>query len=144
MSEQLSNKIKITKVAAGAASAGTEVDGTAVDMQGYEGVMFFTTIATANAGNYMKAQSGTDSTPSDAADLEGTKVVAAANTEVVWLDIYKPQERYDRPVIIRAGANTATGDIYAVQYGGRVGLEDNLTTNVIIGELHISPDEGTC
>ena len=140
---QLSNEIKIRKVAAGAVSAGTEVVSSVVDMAGYEGVLFFATIATANAGNYLKAKQDTVVGMSAAADIAGSKVVATANGEVVFLDIYKPAERYLTANIIRAGANTATGDIYAIQYEGKVKPEINIVTDVIIGELHITPDEGT-
>lgn len=139
----LFKNIKVTKVLAGAVSAGTELDGTAVDMSGYEGVVFFGTIATANAGNFLKAQEGLLSDGSDGADLSGSKVVAVANAQVVWNDVYKPQKRYVRPVIIRAGANTITGDVYALQYGGRLKPETNLVLNALIGSLLISPDEGT-
>ena len=140
---QLSNEVKIRKVSAGATSAGTEVISSVVDMAGYEGVLFFATIATANAGNYMKAQQDTAVGMGSAADIAGSKVVAAANGSVVWLDIYKPTERFVTANIIRAGANTVTGDIYAIQYGGKVKPELNLVANTIIGELSISPDEGT-
>ena len=140
---QLSNEVKIRKVAVAAVSAGTEVISSVVDMAGYEGVMFFCTIATANAGNYMKAQQDTAVGMGAAADIAGSKVVAAANASVVWLDIYKPTERYVTANIIRAGANTATGDMYAIQYEGKVKPELNLVTNALIGELSISPDEGT-
>ena len=143
MSEQLSNNIKITKIKAGQNAATTDVESDVLDMQGYEGVLMFTTIAVANSGNYLKAQQGDASDGSDMADLEDSKVVAAENNQVVWLDIYKPQKRYVRAYIERGGATTATGDIYALQYNGRVGLESNLTDDVIIGKLLISPDEGT-
>ena len=139
---QLSNEVKLRKIKASQTSAGTEVVSDIVDMAGYEGVLFFATIATANAGNYMKAQQGANAAMSDAADIAGSKVVATANGEVVFLDIYKPSERYLTANIIRAGANTATGDIYAIQYEGKVKPEINLVTDVIIGELHITPDEG--
>jgi hypothetical protein len=139
----LSNAIKVTKVAAGAASGGTDVAGTTIDMQGFEGVVFVTTIATANAGNFLKAQQGVASDLSDAADLEGSKVVAAANGQVVWYDLYQPRERYVRPVVVRAGANTATGDLYAIQYGPRRLPVSNLVANTIIGEVAVSPAEGT-
>lgn len=140
---QLSNEVKIRKVAVAAGSAGTEVISSVVDMAGYEGVMFFTTIATANAGNFLKAQQDAAVGMGGAADILGSKVVAAANASVVWLDIYKPTERYVTANIIRAGANTATGDMYAIQYEGKVKPELNLVTNTIIGELSISPAEGT-
>ncbi len=78
-----------------------------------------------------------------AADLADTKVVAAANAEVVWLDIYRPLKRFLRASVIRAGANTAVGDIYALRYSGRAKPVSNLIANTIIGELHISPVAGT-
>lgn len=141
----LIQNIKLRKVAAGAVSAGTAVNSTAVDMQGFDGVLFFTTIATANAGNFINAAQGAESSGSDAADLEGTKVVAAANASGVWIDVYKPTDRYVRCEIDRSGTNTATGDIWAIQYAGRLFPEaaDNLVTNELIGELHITPAEGT-
>ena len=80
----LSKNVKITKVAAAAVSAGTAVNGAAVDMQNFEGVLFFTTIATANAGNYIKAQQDTDVALGTVADLADSAVVATANAEVVF------------------------------------------------------------
>lgn len=115
--EQLSNEVVITKVADGAISAGTAVNGTAIDLAGYDGVAFFCSIATANAGNYLSAQEGDTSSPT--ADLAGSKVVAASNGQVVLLDICNPLKRYVRPVLIRAGANTVSGDIYAIKYKGK-------------------------
>lgn len=142
----LSNAIKITKVAAGAGSAGTDVNGETVDMSGYDGVVFFATIATANAGNFIKVQQGVNANGSGASDLAGTKVVAAENAQVVWVDVYRPLEsqgKYLRPVIDRGGTNTVTGDIYALQYSGRVSPQSNLVATKVVGELHISPATGT-
>lgn len=139
----LSKILKITKVKAAEISAGTEVLSDEVDMSGYDGVLFFTTIGTANAGNYIKAQQDIVTGMASAADLAGTKVVAAANAQVVWLDVYRPTERFVRVSVIRAGANTTVGEIYALRYAGRFLPETNLITNTIIGELHVSPDEGT-
>jgi hypothetical protein len=138
---QLSNEIKITKVKAGQATGTSAVNSDVIDMQGYEGVIFFGTIATANAGNYLKAQQDSASGMGTAADLAAKKIVATADGEVVWLDIYRPAERYLRAVIIR-GVTTVTGDIYALRYKGRKRPEDNTTTDVILGELLVSPDEG--
>lgn len=139
----LTNGIKITKVAA-ASSAGTSaVNGTAIDMTGFEGVLFFTTIATANVGNIFKAQIGNAADGSDGADLEGTAVVAEANAQVVWLDVYRadPNQKYIRPVVIR-GVSTAVGDIYALQYESRINIDNNIE-NTIIGKLVVNPYEGT-
>jgi hypothetical protein len=138
----LSKEIKLTKVKAASTTATTEILSDAVDMAGYEGVIFFTTIATANAGNYLKAQQGADGVITSPADLEGSKVVAAANGEVVFLDIYKPTDRYVRASVIR-GATTVVGEIYALRYEGKVRPEVNNVTNTIIGLLLVSPEEGT-
>ena len=139
----LMKNIKLRKVKAGQASGGTAVTSSVVDMANFDGVIFFCTIGTANAGNFMKIQQGAVSDLSDAADLEGTKVVATGDGEGVWVDVYRPQERYLRAYIDRSGADTTTGDIYAIQYSGRKQPIDNNVTDTIIGELHVSPDEGT-
>lgn len=139
----LSSEIKITKVKAAEVSAGTEVLSDEINMAGYDGVMFFTTLGTANAGNYMKAQQDDATGMASASDLENTKVVAEANAQVVWLDVYRPLKQFVRVSVIRAGAATTVGEIYALQYAGRMRPVDNVITNTIIGELHVSPEEGT-
>lgn len=140
----LSNGVKITKVAA-ASSAGTStINGTTVDMTGFEGVLFVTTIGTANAGNIFKAQIGEKADGSDAADLEGSAVVAEGSGSVVWLDIYRadPSQKYIRPVVVR-GASTTVGEIYAIQYESRKQVVGNNIENTIIGKLLVNPYEGT-
>lgn len=129
---------EVRKVKAGATAATTEVVSDTIDMQGAEGVILFTTIATANAGNYLKAQSSDAANMANAVDLEGKKIVAVANGQVVWLDIYKPQQRYITANVIR-GASTAVGDIYAIKYGMRTYPVDNLVDSALIGELLVSP-----
>lgn len=140
----LSNGIKITKCAAASTAATTAINGTALDMSGYEGVLFFTAIATANVGNFLKAQIGAVADGSDAADLEGTKVVADTNGQVAWLDVYRadPNQRYIRPVVVR-GASTVVGEIYALQYESRRQVVDNNIASTIIGKLVVNPFEGT-
>lgn len=137
----LSNNVKITKIKAASTSAQDEVTSDAIDMQGYDGVLVFTAIGTANAGNYLKAQQAAVSAMTSAVDLAAKKIVAAANAQVVWLDIYKPTERYITAHVIRAGAATTVGEIYAIQYSGDKVPETNLVDEKLIGELLISPDE---
>lgn len=134
--------IKITLVEAGATSAGTELTSDSVDMEGFDGVMFVGSIATANAGNYGKAAQSSDDGVADAfSDLEGSKNVPGTNGHSFLIDIYKPLKRYVRCAVIRAGANTVTGDIYAIQYcAAKAPISQGATIN---GELHISPAEGT-
>ncbi len=136
----LSKNVKVTKVLASAASAGTALNSTAVDMSGWEGVMFFGSIATVNAANFANAAQGLTSGGSFA-DLIGTKVSPGDDLDSFLIDVYRPLERFVRLEIDRGGANTITGDVYAVQYGPRVLPTSHGST--IDAETHISPIEGT-
>jgi hypothetical protein len=128
---------KVTLCANAETSAGTAVNGTAVDMAGYRNATFFATIATANAGNFIKVQGGATSGAATN-DLEGTKVIADGNGDVVKVEVINPQYRFLRAVIVRAGTNTATGQIYAVQSNPRTGPQSNSDA-----EIHVSPGAGT-
>jgi hypothetical protein len=138
----LSKNVKVTPVLA-YASAGTGSDnGTILDMEGFEGVMFVGGgFATADAGNYYKLQQDTDSAGGTMADLEGSKIVPGDNDDDICLDLYKPQERYVRIVRVR-GASSAADPVYAIQYGG-VRKRPTSHSSTVDSELHISPDEGT-
>lgn len=134
---------EIRENAAAAVSAGTLVQGAIVDMQNWDGVVFFCTIATANAGNYLQAQQGEQSNLSDDEIIAGSGVVAGADGDVVALEVHQPQDRYVRPEIVRAGANTATGQIYAIRYKGRrLGEHLNSVTGVIVSKVLNGADEG--
>ncbi len=140
----LSNFINSCKVvlAKAASAAGTSAITTdAIDMQDFSRCCFVTYIGTANAGNYIKGQQSSDDAAADAyADLTGTKVTAAANGDIVCLDVVRPRERYLKAVVTR-GASTAVGAIYAVLYGPQtLPVTQDSTT---IAESHASPAEGT-
>lgn len=139
--KQLSNEVKIVKVKAAAVAGTSAVVSDVVDRAGYGGVLFFTTIPVAAAGNYISAQQGTDTAVTDSAAILGTKVVATANNEIVWLDICEPRERYLTCTVER-GTSTATTDIFALLYNPTIQPVSNLTTDVIIGEAHVSAAEG--
>lgn len=144
MEQFLSAEVKIDKVADGASSAGTAVTSSAIDMQGYDAVCLFAQIATANAGNYLKAQQSSDDGGSDDyTDLAGSKVVADNGADVVVLDIRRPTKRYVKGIIIRGGANTVTGDMYAVRYNSRKFPQVNDVLNTLNLVQLIGPAEGT-
>lgn len=117
MRGHITSNVALERSAAAAGAATTAVTGTAVDMSGWDGVLFVTSIATANAGNHLHAEQSAAS-GSGFADLEGTEVVAGDSGDYVLLDIQKPNKRYVRPIITR-GASTATTDILAIKYRGR-------------------------
>ncbi len=135
----LSKNVKLTKVLALSSSAGTALNTASVDMQGFEGVMFFGRMATADVGNFANlAQSSDDSS---FADLLGTKVVPGDDADSFMIDVYRPLDRFVRLEVVRAGADTIVGDIYAIQYSGRTAPTTHGAT--IDAETHISPAEGT-
>jgi hypothetical protein len=136
----LSNGVKITKVSDPSTAATTAVNSASVDMTGFEGVLFLTSFGTAAAGNLVNAAQSSDD--SSFADLEGTSVSSGTSDEDVWLDIYRPSERYVRLEAAR-GTSSTLGDIWALQYGPRSEPVDNAASGTIAGELHVSPDEGT-
>jgi len=139
---ELSSQVKLTKVKANQTSAGTAINSDSVDMKGFEGVMFFGVIATADADNFANAAQSSDDGSADAfADLTGSKVVPGDDGDSFLIDVYRPRERYVRCEIDRGGANTATGDIYALQYGARKKPTSHGAT--VDAEIHISPSEGT-
>lgn len=139
MTLNLLKNVKITLVKATQTSAGTAVNSDSVDMLGFDGVLFVGSITTANAANFANVAQSTDD--SSFADLVGTKVVPGDNGDSFCIDVYRPLERYVRCEIDRGGANTITGDIYAIQYEARVLPTSQGAT--IDSELHISPAEGT-
>lgn len=138
----LNKNAKVVLAKAGQTSAGTTVTSDAIDTQGFEGCMFVGSIATANAANFAKVQQSSDDGSSDTyADLTGTKVVPGDDGDSFLIDIYKPRERYLKCLIDRGGANTATGDIYAILYGAHKAPVSHGST--IDAETHASPAEGT-
>lgn len=135
----LSKNVKVTLVKAGQVTGTSAVDSDAVDMSGFEGVMFVGSITTANAGNFANAAQGNTS-GGTFDDLAGTKVVPGDNGDSFMIDVYRPTDRWVRCEVTR-GATTVTGDIYAIQYGARVLPTSHGAT--IDAETHISPAEGT-
>lgn len=126
---------------AGQSTGTTAVNGAAIDTAGFDGVMIIARIATADAGNYLKAQQGNLSDSSDMADLAGTKVVADANGQLVVLDIFKPREQYVRGVLIR-GVTTITGDMIYIRYHAAQQPQQNTIVNVLKSLKVQSPAEG--
>lgn len=137
----LSENVKITKVSATVTAGTSAVECAVVDMQGYNGVVFVASIGTAAADNGVKAQQGAASDLSDDADLLGTQILSDGTQKEFVLDVYRPEKRYLRPVIIRATSTTVEA-VWAIQYAGTKRPEVNVTA-AQAAELHVSPAEGT-
>jgi len=137
--KNLSNMTQLTRVKAASASAGAMVNSDSVDMLGWYGVLFFGSVATANANNFAHAAQSDDNAAFN--DLAGTKVVPATAGDSFLLDIYRPTGRYVRCSFDRTAANTAVGEIYALQYGSPR-IRPGTHGSTILTLLSVSPDEG--
>lgn len=140
--QTLGQSLKPTMVVSYTAAAASDVNGTRVDMQNYEGVIFIVGFGTSAIDNGIKAQQDTATGMGDAADLLGTSLLLDATETVAMLEIYRPRERYVRPVIIRGTSSTIEFCV-AIQYKGRkLPVDIDAITDVAF-ETHTSPAEGT-
>jgi hypothetical protein len=143
MTPMLSEVVDITNVKSAVASGTTDQTGTGVDMSGWDGVLFVTTLGTPAVNNIMKAQqSNDDGSADDYDDLEGSAVAPGASDEQQFIDIYRPTKRYVRPYLTRGSATTVE-NIYAIRYRGRSVPHDNVESGRSAGVALVSPDEGT-
>ncbi len=140
--------LKITQavtVTAGAAGT-TDINGTTLDMSGYDGVLVAVTMGaiTGSAVTSIKMQQGSASNLSDAADLLGTaQTIADTDDEkTFYIDLNKPTERYVRLVVDRGTQNAVVASATYFQYGPKTLPVSSHGSNVS-GETHISPAEGT-
>ena len=141
----LSKNVKITKVKVATVAGTSAINSDSVDMAGYEGVLFFTTVLAITSGGLQSINGAQSSDDSNFDDLLGSKVTIADDDDdqTFFLDIYRPEDRYVRLEVARATQNSAFGEIYAIRYGARELPVDNNVTDLVTGEQHSSPIEGT-
>lgn len=146
----LSDNVKITvlsTVAAGAAGA-TDITSDALDMQGFDAVLFYVPLGpiVANGVQSVKVQQADDSDgdPDDFSDLVGTGITVAddADNGARYVDVSRPQKRYLKVVFSRATQNSTIGGIHAFQYKKGSYSSASHATGVS-GEQHNAPAEGT-
>lgn len=142
MARNFLNDHNLKKVADVAASATTAVTSSIVDTAGYAGVVFFTSLSTANATNTIKIQQSATNATDDMADLAGTSVSSGTTDEDLVVVIHQPEKRYLQAVVSR-GAATTVENIWACLYGGDDGASVNSVAGTQKAELHITPAEGT-
>jgi len=138
----LSENVKIVLAKAAQAAGTTEVKSDVIDTCGFEGCIFMTCFATANAGNYIKVKQDTAASGATAVDLAGTKVMSGASDEGCAIDINRPKKRYLQLSAIR-GESTALGEIWAILYGPVKAPVVSALTGTLAIEAHVSPSEGT-
>lgn len=124
--QNLLNNIAIDHVAA-PVTAGSSIDNDSsyVDMQGFDGVIFLTTITdSVDTGvATMTIEQDEDGSGAGAA-LSGAVATATSaanddlNNKVLAVDVYRPAQRYVRANRTSATANIAYGDCVAIKYKG--------------------------
>jgi len=141
----LSQHVKIIKVSAATGAGQTAINSTAVDMKGYEGVLFMVTVLAITTAGVQSINAAQDVASNGSfTDLLGSKVTIADDddNQTFWLDVYQPSKRYVRLEVARGTQDSAFGEIYAIMYGAHQLPEVNNTATVT-GEAHLTPAEGT-
>jgi hypothetical protein len=143
----LSPNVKVTRVITAQAAGTSAVNGTVLDMQGFDGVVFVASFGalTATQVTSLKAQDGATANLSDATDLAGSLTGPLADADgnrSLVLEICKPTKRYIRPVINRATANAVIDGVVAIQYASSKSPTTNDAT-VAAAKLRVSPANGT-
>lgn len=140
----LSKNVTITMVQAPLADGQTDPDSAAVDMQGFEGVMFVGIVGTVTGSGTaaLKASQSSDNVTFN--DLAGAVVTGAAggSDKFFVLDVYRPLDRYVRTTLTRAVANSIYGGTIAIQYGAhKKPTTHDAATLAAAALLGISPSE---
>ncbi|HLD93922.1 MAG TPA: hypothetical protein VI703_06950 [Anaerolineales bacterium] len=141
-----SSDVKITKVKDASAAGQTAVNSDAVDMAGYESVLFLVNAGAITATGVQSINAAESPTSGGTyTDLAGSKVPIADDddNQAFWVEIKRPLQRFVRLEIARATADSAFGAIWAFQFGPSVKPQINNVVDAITGELWVSPAEGT-
>lgn len=151
MSATLNEIVRIMRSTNATGAGSTDVNGNGFDMEadgGYDGILFIAAIGTLTGTQVttLHAQVSSDDASADAyADLAGTETTAMADgdsNKLIVLDIYKPPERWVRPVLDRATANAVLDSVVAIAYRGR-GLNTSHHSTVQTSTVVKEASEGT-
>lgn len=135
--------------ASNSAVAGTSnVTGSGIDTQGYDGVCFILLVGalTSTQVTGLKAQYSSDDGSTDAYDdVAGSATGPFADADgnkMLVLDIHRPRKRYVKPIATRGTANAVVDGIIAILYRGEKTPVPTHSTCVAIKQLN-QPAEGT-
>lgn len=137
MHPQLSKDVDIREVGAPVAAANdTDDNSDRIDMAGYEGVVFICPITDSVATGVatLTIEQNTADSDTGMAALSGAVATATSaenddlNGELLYVDVYRPRERYVQAVRTSATANIAFGNVIAILYGAKkMPLSDHST-----------------
>ena len=91
---------------------------------GYDGVLFIAMFGalTSTQETSLKAQQSSDNDADTYADLDGAHTPDLADgdgNKCLVLDVFRPAERYVKPVVVRGTANAVIDGVVAILYRGR-------------------------
>lgn len=118
----LLERVKIVRASNAVAAGSTDSNGSGVDIAGFDGVLFIAAVGTltANQVTALKAEQSSDNGSSDAwAEIAGSATAALDDDDdnaLVVLDVFRPAERYVRPVVTRSTANAVIDGVIAILY----------------------------
>lgn len=112
----LADKVLTSAVVAPVSLTATPVNGTVIDMSGWDGVQFVIPIGVIGAGGTLdaKVQSANNLAMTGAADIPGAAIVqvpTAGGSNVVIIDVYRPTLRYLRLVMTGHAAGALAGAV---------------------------------
>lgn len=141
----ITDNVKLTKVQDHTTAGTSAVNSDAVDMTGYDGVLFFSSFGTAASNNTCNlAVSATSGGSFD--DLTGTSVSSGSSDEDVWIDatggVADSTKTWCRIEFAR-GTSTTLESVWALQYKARALPISNVVSGTIIGEQHNREIAGT-
>ena len=126
---QLNENVEVAYVGAAISNANnTDSNSTRLDMQGWDGVLFVTTITDSAATGVatLKVEQNTSDSDTGMTALTGASaaVTCAVNDDVngkiLIVDVREPRQRYVQAVRTSATANIAFGEVIAIRYGPRL------------------------
>lgn len=133
----------ITRVSNAVAAGTTDVECTAVDMAGYDAVVFVVALGTitSSAVTSVKVQHSDDN--STFADVAASAITVADDddNQLFVAEVLRPTKRYVRCVIDRGTANCVVDSVVAIQHAARETPVTQPATTT--GEVHVSPISGT-
>lgn len=132
----LGENVKVTVLAGPQAAAQSEVDSSALDLSGYEGVLLLTQFGTITSGSDVDIaiQVGATNSPTTVLSTGAVAVADTRSNDVVVHDIKSDAPdvlRYLRVVVTRTTQNAELGGIIAIQYGPRDAATTNDSTTVV-------------
>jgi hypothetical protein len=126
---QLNENVEVAYVGAAISNASnTDSNSTRLDMQGWDGVLFVTTItdSTATGVATLKVEQNTADSDTGMTLITGASAAVTCavnddiNGKILIVDVREPRQRYVQAVRTSATANIAFGEVIAIRYGPRL------------------------